>query len=90
MATCKYSPHTPGVNRPDRGRDGNLLGIEAFKRAQTLVRDIEESERNRQYLLQGDARAKSSAVHYGRAQSVLRDARARNNRAAAPRPHWAS
>jgi hypothetical protein len=58
MATSKYSSHTADVNRPDRGGDGNLLGSEAFKRAQTLMCEIEESERNRQYLLQSDARAR--------------------------------
>jgi hypothetical protein len=58
MATSKYSPHTADVNRPDRGRDSDLLSVEALKRAHTLVREIEESERNRQYLLQSDARAR--------------------------------
>jgi hypothetical protein len=57
MAFYKYSLHSADVNRPDRGRDGDLLSVEALKRAQALVRAIEELAYNRQYLLEGDARA---------------------------------
>jgi hypothetical protein len=57
MAASKYDSNSADVNWPDHAVWGDLLSVKALKRAQRFVREIEELEYNRQYLLGSDARA---------------------------------
>jgi len=43
MAVSNYDPHSAGVNRRDRRRDGDLLSVDALKRAHTLVCEIDNA-----------------------------------------------